>query len=214
MTQNNKLCTSFKTKYFMAALAAIITLSGCSSNPSGGQVAFETFTVDKSVSAGDESSAPKCSVHLEVAMAKGDSASSAKTINDALAHELFYIDGLTLEQAADSFARKYTDDYRKNIVPLYREDRDDELKRAWYEYYYNISSEATGGRDGVTVYKAVVDYYEGGAHGINQELYFNFDAATGRQLMLSDLFVPGFEQPLSQLLLKSLMDQTGTESVD
>jgi len=202
-----------KRKYFAAA-TAILLLSGCGGTSTDRAADFETITVEKSVSAASEAGAPQCSVRLELAVAHGDSASSAQTINSILAHELFYIDGVSLQQAADSFARKYTSDYVANIVPLYREDSADELKRAWYEYHYNINSEVSSGREGVTVYKAVVDYYEGGAHGIQQQLFFNFDNHTGQRLTLSDIFVPGFEQQLSELLLAALIRQTGAQSAD
>ena len=201
-------------KPVMAAIAAISLLSSCGGSEKSAELAFETVKVEKSVSAGQETDAPKCSVRIEVAAAKGDSTSAAKVINDALTHELFYMEGIPLQQAADSFANKYTAEYTKNIVPLYREDRDDELKRAWYEYHYHVNSEIADQHDDVTVYKAVIDYYEGGAHGIQQELFFNFNNKTGQRITLSDIFVPGFEQQLCELLLQALIKQAGAEDAD
>ena len=65
------------------------------------------------------------------------------------------------------------------------------------------------GSKGTVVYLATVDYYEGGAHGINQLLTLNFETKTGRQLTLADIFTTGYEQPLKSVLLKALKSKVG-----
>ena len=42
----------------------------------------------------------------------------------------------------------------------------------------------------------------------------NFDKATGRQMALADIFVPGYEQRLNELLLEALQEKTGTKNLD
>ena len=196
-------------------MTAIMTLTACGGGSESNIPDFETVSKEKTVSISQESNAPQCSVKLELAAAKGTSGKEqAKLLNETVAQRLFYMEGLTLAQAADSFANKYTRDYVRNFGPLYREDRSDEAKRAWYEYHYNVTSKAYGGRKGVVVYEATIDYYEGGAHGINQRVVMNFDNKTGRQLTLADVFVPGYEQPLCDLLLKALVDKVGAKDVD
>ena len=196
-------------------MTAIMTLTACGGGSESDIPDFETVSKEKTVSISQETNAPQCSVKLELAAAKGTSGKEqAKLLNETVAQRLFYMEGLTLAQAADSFANKYTRDYVRNFGPLYREDRSDEAKRAWYEYHYNVTSKAYGGRKGVVVYEATIDYYEGGAHGINQRVVMNFDNKTGRQLTLADVFVPGYEQPLCDLLLKALVDKVGTKDVD
>ena len=196
-------------------MTAIMTLTACGGGSESNIPDFETVSKEKTVSISQETNAPQCSVKLELAAAKGTSGKEqAKLLNETVAQRLFYMEGLTLAQAADSFANKYTRDYVRNFGPLYREDRSDEAKRAWYEYHYNVTSKAYGGRKGVVVYEATIDYYEGGAHGINQRVVMNFDNKTGRQLTLADVFVPGYEQPLCDLLLKALVDKVGAKDVD
>ena len=189
-------------------------LAACGSgNGDDKSIGFETLTKEKTVSITNESGAPTCSVRLELACAKESAGERAKAINNAVASQLLNMEGLSLKQAADSFANSYTRGYVKNFAPLYREDRGDAAKRAWYEYHYNIKSEARQGRDGVTVYTADVDYYEGGAHGMNQRIVMNFDNATGRLLTLDDVFVPGYQQQLSERLLQALMEKTESEDL-
>ena len=195
---------------FMAAVAG---LTACSRSKATGGLHFETLVTERSVSIDSEAGAPQCRVRLELAAPTG-SDEAAREVNAAVALELLGMEGVSLREAADSFANSYTRSYLKDFGPLYREDADDPARKAWYEYHYNISSEVTAGREGVAVYKAVVDYYEGGAHGVSQQLFMNFDTRSGRRLTLSDFFVPGFEQPLSFKLLQALMALTGTGSVD
>lgn len=202
-----------KKLQYLAALAATV-LVACGDSNSGSSLDFETITVERSVSITQEAGAPQCSVNLQLVMAKGGAAERGKAVNETIVRELLDMEGIDLKEAADSFASKYTGDYVKNFAPLYREDRQDEQKKGWYEYHYNIKSETAPGRDGVTVYKAVIDYYEGGAHGINQLLVFNFDNDTGRKLTLADVFVPGYEQTLCQLLLDALTEETGAKDLD
>ena len=193
-----------KYKEIMAAIAAATIWTACGGDSTGGGLDFETVKVEKTVGITSEAGAPQCSVNLQLAAAKGEPAERTKTINETVAQQLLNIEGVGLKQAADSFANQYTSDYRQNFAPLYHEDRGDATKRAWYEYHYNIKR---------TVYTADVDYYEGGAHGMNQRIVMNFDNATGRLLTLDDVFVPGYQQQLSERLLQALMEKAEAKDV-
>ena len=199
---------------FLTAMTVAAITTACSGNGDSEGLDFDTVKATKTISISSEAGAPQCSVDLQLPMAKGEPKERAEAINAAVALRLLDMEGLTLAQAADSFANKYTNDYRRNFAPLYREDRGDAEKRAWYEYHYNIKGEAKSGREGVTVYTATIDYYEGGAHGINQLVVMNFDNKTGQQLTLADVFVPGYEQPLCDILQEALIEKVDAKDVD
>ena len=203
-----------KKNRIWAAIAAAAILVSCGSKDTTDGLRFETVKATRSVSITSEKGAPQCSVNLQLAAAIGEPSERTKTINAVLAERLLDMEGLSLQQAADSFAGKYTRDYVKNFAPLYREDRNDPEKRSWYEYHYNITGEAHEGREGITVYTATIDYYEGGAHGINQRLVMNFDNETGKLLTLSDVFIPGYEQALNDLLQKALIEKVDAKDID
>jgi hypothetical protein len=42
----------------------------------------------------------------------------------------------------------------------------------------------------------------------------NFDPATGRQLFLSDVFAPGYEHKLNEVLLKVLLEKTAAKDLN
>lgn len=194
----------------ITSAAVAVLLAACGSSHSEADD-FQTITVERTVAIADEEGAPTCNVRLELACANEQTGEWAKAVNDAVVGQLFYMEGLTMQQAADSFANSYTRNYRHDFAPLYREDQDDAEKHAWYEYHYTMTSEAGEGREGVVVYTTAIDYYEGGAHGINQRLVMNFERATGSLIELRDVLVPGYEQPLNELLMKALMDETGAK---
>lgn len=200
----------------VAATVAVVTICAACGKGGGGSegLAFETIKAEKSIGITNEQGTPQCSVNIQLAAAKGEPAERAAAINAAVVKCLLDMEETPMQQAVDSFANSYTRSYVRNFAPLYREDRNDPEKRAWYEYHYNITGEATTGREGVIVYTAVIDYYEGGAHGINQRFIMNFDSQTGKQLQLADVFVPGFESRLTERLLNVLMEKTDAKSID
>ena len=193
---------------FMAAMA----LTACSDGGSLPEVG--SISVERMASLTRDNDSPTCQVSLNMAFLKGPIAEVANAVNSAVVKQLFDMEGLTLEQAADSFANKYTRDYVKNFAPLYRDDHGDEQKRAWYNYIFNMNTRVESRCEHVVTYFTELDYYEGGAHGINQLLTMNFDDRTGEQITLSDIFVPGYQPQLEHLLLEKLLESTGAKDLD
>jgi hypothetical protein len=195
-------------------MVTAVLLTACGGGSHELKTEFKQATKDLTAKLTREESSPQCTVHLNVAYAVGKESKAAQEINKAVMQRLLDMEGQDMVQAVDSFANKYAHDYQKNFAPLYREDRGDEAKRAWYEYRYSVDTETRAGQEGILVYVATLEYYEGGAHSINQRLIMNFDEATGRQVNLSDVFVPGYEGRLNELLLKELMDYADAKSLD
>lgn len=197
-------------RLFTLALGAVM-LASCSTD-NGGQLTFDTLNISREVSLEKTDDSPQCKVNISLHYMNSGSKMS-KAINNAIESRLFDMRDLSMRQAADSFANEYTREYLKAMRPLYREDRADASKRSWYEYHYNISTKVKEGRQDVTVYIISSDYYEGGVHGIDQQFVMNFDNKTGRQLTLSDVFVPGYENRLNAILLKTLEKKTDAKGI-
>ena len=176
-------------------------------------VEFETVTADKTVVLSNDDLSPTCSVHLSMEEATQENGHRGELINATVMKRLLDSEESTMKLAAENFANHYTESYLKTMLPLYNEDRADTTKRSWYQYHYIINCSTQKGSKGTIVYLATVDYYEGGAHGIDQTITLNFEAKTGRQLTLSDIFAPGYEQPLKAVLLKALKARTGCSTL-
>ena len=189
----------------------LFLLAGCSSTDE--VTKFNVVTADKSVSLSAAEGSPQCNVHLELSYATEDNGHKAEIINNIIEQRLLDMQDLNMQEAADSFANEYTAQYR-TLLPLYNQDRGDGKKADWYNYHYILKTDVEQGYEGTSVYHAYLDYYEGGAHGVSQHLTINFEKSTGRQLMLADLFVPGYEHQLSAILQKALCAYAGVDNLN
>ena len=205
--------TSFHMKKFtFIALLACFILA-CSTEVDD-TIVFDNITSDKDIKLSNDENSPVCAVHLQIATAsEKKSGHKAEVINRIIQKQLLNMEELSMQQAADSFANAYTSTYLRNLLPLYNQDRADTAKRTWYEYHYVITSEARQGSKSTMAYIVTTDYYEGGAHGVNQRTTMNFDVQTGRLIGLNDIFVPGYENLLTAVLQKALCEKVGVANI-
>ena len=198
-------------RYFILP-ALFFLLMGCRGTDDEA-IVFEVATTDKTIALASLENAPTCNVHLELSYASEANGHKAEIINNIIEKRLLNLQDMTMQQAADSFANTYTANYQNTLLPLYIQDQGNENKTAWYNYHYIIKTMTEKGYKGATVYHVNLDYYEGGAHGINQHLTMNFEQSTGRQLTLADIFVPGYESRLSRALEKALCESAGADNI-
>ena len=170
---------------------------------------FDSVISDKEVKLSNDEGSPVCAVHLQLEYATDKNGHKAEVVNEYIIQKLLDMKDITVQQAVDSFANTYTRTYVRNFLPLYNQDRADTTKRSWYEYHYVITSQTQTNNIGTTAYIAIIDYFEGGAHGVNQRMTMNFENKTGRLLELQDLFVPGFEGQLNAILQQALCEKIG-----
>ena len=177
-----------KKLYLLLLLPLLLLACKGSDEPT---ITFEPITTDKEVKLSSEDNSPRCQVHLDLLQATADNGEKAKIINETLMARLLNKPGeKDLQTAALKFTDDYTTSYKNTMLPLYNQDRNDTAKIA------------------------TVDYYEGGAHGINQLITFNFDIATGKLITLADVFAPGYESQLKTSLMKALKSKTGLNSIN
>lgn len=195
------------------AVLLALSLAACGGDDRAIDIDFESIKAEKTVALNDEANSPDCKIALEVMAAKGNG-KVAQAVNNAIMAKLFDFSGVSPKVAVDSFANKYTSDYVANMTPLYKDDSGDPHKQSWYQYRYDVKTSVKDGRKGVCVYVINLFYYEGGAHGIDHTLTMNFDKQTGKQLMLADVFVPGYAQQLNERLIDALLKKVGAKTVN
>ncbi len=130
-----------------------------------------------------------------------------QSINKAIVAQAFDLEGGdgTLEETAIRYRENLIDEYMNENAVLENGVRswEDRLTGAFQEKYKNYMN-------------YLVSYYSfrGGAHGIQTLSQIVFDAKTGEQVHEADLFAPGYEEPVAQLLrlaVKSAMEQEDPE---
>lgn len=195
------------------ALILALSLAACGGDDRAINIDFESVEASKTVALTKDADSPECKISLDVMAAKGNG-KAEQAINKAIVAKLFDFTNLSPKVAVDSFARKYTSDYVENMSLLYKDDRGDESKKPWYQYYYDVKTKVEDGREGVCVYIINISYYEGGAHGIEHTLTMNFDKQTGKQLTLADVFVAGYQQKLNEKLVDALLKKVDVNNVN
>ena len=130
-----------------------------------------------------------------------------QSINKAIVAQAFDLEGGdgTLEETAIRYRENLIDEYMNENAVLENGVRswEDRLTGAFQQKYKKYMN-------------YLVSYYSfrGGAHGIQTLSQIVFDAKTGEQVHEADLFVPGYEEPVAQLLrlaVKSAMEQEDPE---
>ena len=130
-----------------------------------------------------------------------------QSINKAIVAQAFDLEGGdgTLEETAIRYRENLIDEYMNENAVLENGVRswEDRLAGSFQEKYKNYMN-------------YLVSYYSfrGGAHGIQTLSQIVFDAKTGEQVHEADLFAPGYEEPVAQLLrlaVKSAMEQEDPE---
>jgi hypothetical protein len=188
-------------------IAAALLLCACGETEE--TVTFETVTAEKIAALSSDSIPPTCSVTIRLEQATAKSGRPGEIINSTVASRLFNRGDDGLKDAAQAFADEYTANYIKNLKLLYNQDKSDTTKLVWYYYHYIINSRTQTGSKGTLVYLTDINYREGGAHAVNQQIIMNFEEKTGRLLTLDDIFVDGYEPQLKNLLLNALKEKTG-----
>lgn len=202
---------------FFAAAFTIISCGGDKTKSGSGDLnlSFDSVVVDTTAALTKDANSPSCELHISMMYAKGEKADS---LNEAIIHSgiltpdyLGLVSGkMTIPEAVDSFKTKYIADYRKVFGDIYRQDP----KSASLNTQYRVATKVEDGRDGVVTYIADVYQYEGGAHGSSITVVKNIDPKSGKILTLKDVFVPGGDVHVKEMIIKELEKKAKVESLD
>lgn len=205
-------------KQTVSLLVLLLAASGfffsCSNimNKNAGALEFDSIRVNETAHLFGDSTKPACNLIINFAYAAKSSDNRLKdSLNSYFLAACFgdkYI-ALTPAEAVKKYTEKYVDNYRKDLEPIYRKDEkdkeDDASMEAWYSYYKGIESHVQLYIKNLLVYRVDYNEYTGGAHGIYMSSFLNLDLRTLAPIRLDDLFVNGYEEPLTDLLWNQLM---------
>lgn len=120
-----------------------------------------------------------------------------------------YLDSLSPEEAMESYIEEYKEDYKSLSNDYYSEMSmlEDEHTPMWYWYSQNLSNKIQYQNDKLLSYSREFYEYTGGAHGSYMILHTNIDLNKLVTLSEEDVFVPGYQKPLAEIIVKRLMIQ-------
>lgn len=125
---------------------------------------------------------------------------------------------MTVTEAVENYKNDYIKDYRTDLISLYEEDKKNNPKgaevSAWYSYYNNIEAQPLTDNPEVLVYYINTNSYTGGAHGIYNIDYLNFNPENGHLITLNDVFNEGYKNKLNEMLLAKFMKDQGVATLE
>lgn len=135
-------------------------------------------------------------------------------INSNIKEELFgaQYKNVPNEALVDSFYSQYVDDYKADIYDLYLEDKknsasEDEYKPSWYSYEYDQNTSIQEGKKGILNYVSTIMEYRGGAHPNTWHIWLNIDKKSGNLLKKQDVFIPGSDEIIINLIKNEIVKQ-------
>ncbi len=116
---------------------------------------------------------------------------------------------MDIKQAIEAFTAMLKTEYRQNNLPVAEERRaeNDPALDAILNEEQIISSMVMDVHNYILSYAVERYVFMGGAHGSNYRIFYNYDLNTGEQLHEEDIFVEGYEEPLTELLLSNMVAQ-------
>ena len=177
---------------------------------------FDSVVVDTTMALGTSTDAPQCHIRLSVQYAKGK---NEQQVNNAIVHsgilvpDYFAIgrENLSMEHVVDSFVGRYLNDYQNVYGDFYRMDKE---HASLYNNDYILSTHTQKGKKDIVIYLANSYLHAGGSYGSAITIAKNIDVEKGRIVELKDVFVPGYEQQLCELIEEKLLKRFDVKTLD
>ena len=78
---------------------------------------------------------------------------------------------------------------------------------------YDAHTYVQNHRSGIVCYIAKSSMYGGGEHSVSSTVAKNIDLKTGKAITLNEVFTPGFEQPLAEIITNKLCKEQGVKTL-
>lgn len=174
-------------KRTLLLLSALLLLASCD------MARTETYVDDLVVPLEEDSpDSLFFSVSLEYVVT-GMKVEARQALNSAIISQAFDMEdgGGSLEEVAIRYRENLIDEYMNENAVL------ESGVRSWEDHLSgSFQARYKGWRNYLVSYYS----FRGGAHGIQTLSHIVFDAKTGLQVAESDLFAPGYEEPVAQLI--------------
>lgn len=159
---------------------------------------------------------PKAELHLIIYYIKDK---GFEQVNDSLLRDgvlvpdyLWHNDSTTTAQnAVDTYIRLFAEDYHRDYGAMYRSDA---THAESYNVQFTCKTSVHASRDGIVNYMAETFYFAGGQHGVDMITVKNIDTRQKHILHASDLFVPGYEDRLNDIVVEQLYHDRGVKSLE
>lgn len=190
-------------------LTGLISCAG-KNEKSAASLVTDSLHISKSVHLDNDTAKPYADFKANLVYVKQAAKPYIKdSINKAITVATFGDEYQTIpfEQAVDSFKNSYFTQFNDEVGPTYKQDFQEnptQTKLRWYNYTKVMKSNFIFNENDVLSYRVNITDNTGGAHGMHESYFLNFNALTGKVIHLDDIFTGDYEPALTQQLLAEL----------
>lgn len=159
-----------------------------------------------------DNKSPRMSIKISLPFTKNKNAIEGN-INTSIIYAAFGLDNMSPQAAIDSVLKTARTDYL-SLRPNYLNEKGMQHSAAWLNYELEVKGCYSTGYKNTINYTISSHTYNGGAHGLDTYAHLNFDAQSGEETKLQDLFIEDFEESLTATLLSTLAKQIGVATID
>ena len=191
------------------------------------RITFDSVQLNKTVYLLGDTALPSCNINIRYTYPVTKDSVLKDSIDFYLIQSCFgddyvrhnYFNSLSAEALIQLYAKNYTDNYLKDVQPLYVEElkehpQDKSESFGWFSYYEEIISSIVYQNKSLLVYSCYLNEFTGGAHGVYFTNYINFDLDLMRPLHLNDIFVGDYKDAVSDQIWNALMKKENVKSRD
>lgn len=201
----------------------IYTLSVLFSCGDGGEktlkmdgIKVETASASGTSQLTNEANSPKCEVSVNLQYADGK---NAKDINKAIIRSgviapdylLKTAEEMTMKQIADSFVKRYQQDYKDFYAKMYAADRQ---HPQLYDCQYSLKTTLLSHKKGIITAVADITMFAGGQHPTHQTVVRNISTDNYKLLTIDDLYIHGYKKTMQDIIIKKLCKTHGAKDLD
>lgn len=171
----------------------------------------DSIVIDQTSHLFNDTDKPACNLRIKFTyLADGNNPRLRDSVNTILASQTFgeTYAGFQPQEAAEKYADNYIQRYHRDLENDYEEqarEADKDLLTEWYSYFESIETEVLSYDDYLLTYAMHFEEYTGGVHGIYSTHYTNLDLRHLQTLTLGDIFIEGYEEPVTDLLWQQLI---------
>lgn len=160
-----------------------------------------------------DKNSPALDISISLMLAKNANPQVAEKMNRSIAYLALGHEGMTPQEATVATQ----DIIKKEYMALrndYINEKAADYPSHWLNQYYHVESEVLEGKKNTVCYKSTCDIFSGGAHPYCHTNISNFDQRTGEEITLDDLFTENYENELTSMLVRRLMEINGATSIE
>lgn len=171
----------------------------------------------------DDPDSPTCNVEIKMAFLPSDQESDAgrvaAKINNQVLKEFFNGEGQP-RKVVSQFVDHYLSEYKSERHDYYiderarcEEDEKDFIINAFSAYLW-VNGEISTGRNGTVCFAIKQEMFNGGAHPVSTTSFVNFNPVTGEEVKLSDLFLSGTLDQLTDKITSTIAANQGVRTME